>query len=208
MGEGSLSMRQVFESNQMDTRVPLTTRTGTKEAGEIWVSMRMEGGMGGAEVTPLNCLSLLPDAFIYYYLHPAVALFAALLCSVLISPFLLFYIQMGTTKGAGYTTGRTEREYEREREYEAPTTGAGYGTTGGTTTTGEGGVCHQEYFTKTEDRPVVKERITVIREHRPVEKQYVVEQRFVGEKPMTGTTESLGITQRVVEEAAPRAPCE
>lgn len=32
----------------MELRVPLTSRTGTKEAGEIWVSMRTEDGAPGA----------------------------------------------------------------------------------------------------------------------------------------------------------------
>jgi len=98
----------------------------------------------------------------------------------------------GTTTGTGTgtTTGTTER--------------TSYGTTGTTgteahtwttqptayetttaTATGERGyteraqvakdvVCGQEYFTKTEDRPVVKEVIETIREHHPVEKEYVV----------------------------------
>ena len=35
-------------------------------------------------------------------------------------------------------------------------------------------VCGQEFFTKTEDRPVVKERVDYIKEHRPVEKEFVV----------------------------------
>ena len=48
MGEGSITLRQVFESGTMDTRIPLATRTGTKDAGELWISMRMEeGGAGG-----------------------------------------------------------------------------------------------------------------------------------------------------------------
>ena len=35
---------QLFEEGRLETRVPLTTRTGTKDAGEIWISMRKEGG--------------------------------------------------------------------------------------------------------------------------------------------------------------------
>ncbi len=31
---------------KLETRVPLTSRTGTKEAGEIWVSLRSEDGAG------------------------------------------------------------------------------------------------------------------------------------------------------------------
>ena len=35
-------------------------------------------------------------------------------------------------------------------------------------------VCGQEFFTKTEDRPVITERVDYIKEHRPVEKEFVV----------------------------------
>ena len=34
--------------------------------------------------------------------------------------------------------------------------------------------CHQEFFTKTEDRLVVKEVVELIWEHRPVEREFVV----------------------------------
>lgn len=51
MGEGSISLRQVFEAGQQDIRVPLTTRAGTKDAGEIWLALRCEsGGMGKGEM--------------------------------------------------------------------------------------------------------------------------------------------------------------
>lgn len=33
------STKQVFEEGRMEQRVPLTTRTGTKGAGEIWISL-------------------------------------------------------------------------------------------------------------------------------------------------------------------------
>lgn len=48
MGEGSLTLREVFEAGRMETRVPLSTRTA-QDAGEIWISLRMEGeeGYGG-----------------------------------------------------------------------------------------------------------------------------------------------------------------
>ncbi len=56
MGEGSISLRQVFESGTLDTRVPLTTRTGTKDAGEVWISIRMDQGAGamGAGTTGMG----------------------------------------------------------------------------------------------------------------------------------------------------------
>jgi hypothetical protein len=41
-----------------------------------------------------------------------------------------------------------------------------------TTTTGTS--CDTQYFTKTEDRPIVKERVEYVQEHRPVEKEFVV----------------------------------
>ena len=37
-----------------------------------------------------------------------------------------------------------------------------------------------EYYTKTEDRPIVKERVEYIKEHRPVEQEFVVRGRGVG----------------------------
>jgi len=61
MGEGSITLREVFESGSMETRVPLTTRflqqaflaagtSGTKDSGEIWISMKLENGAGTQKV--------------------------------------------------------------------------------------------------------------------------------------------------------------
>ena len=49
-----------------------------------------------------------------------------------------------------------------------------------------------------------------IKEHRPVEKEFVVETRYVGEHELQEgrTTEVLGTEERIVAEAQPRAPCE
>ena len=47
-------------------------------------------------------------------------------------------------------------------------------TTTTATTGAEGASCGAQYFTKTEDRPVVKERVEYVQEHRPVEKEFVV----------------------------------
>ena len=81
--------------------------------------------------------------------------------------------------------------------------------TAATPTTGEAGVCGQEYFTKTEDRPVVREQVTMVKEHRPVEQEFVTETRATGrEKEHTGAVEHLGTTERVVAEAQPKSPCE
>lgn len=38
----------MFVEGRLETRVPLTSRTGTKEAGEVWVSLRCEGGPSAA----------------------------------------------------------------------------------------------------------------------------------------------------------------
>lgn len=69
-------------------------------------------------------------------------------------------------------------------------------------------VCGQKTFTEVEDRPVVRERVERIVEHRPVEKQYVVETRFVGEKEMgVAGAEIVDIKDRVVDVAAPGPTC-
>lgn len=54
-------------------------------------------------------------------------------------------------------------------------------------------MCKQEInivlaLLQVEDRPVVKERVERILEHHPVEKQYVVETRFVGEQAVPSAT--------------------
>nr|ADZ36802.1 cold-regulated protein 1 [Chlorella vulgaris] len=62
----------------------------------------------------------------------------------------------------------------------------------------EQGVIGTEHFTKTEDRPVVKEHVELIQEHRPVEKEFVVETRATGvEREIPGgDVEHLGNTER------------
>jgi hypothetical protein len=188
MGEGSITLRQVFESGRFETRVPLTTRTGTKDAGEIWISMRMEeggvSGAGGGTYTGSEKMGYETGA--------------------------TTGAGYGTTEKMGYETGTgatTGTEYEGTRT-------TGMGTTTGTTTTTtteRPAVCGAEYFTKVEDRPIVKERVTYVQEHRPVEKEYVVETRATGveREAMEGRqTEHLGTEERVVAEAQPKSPCE
>jgi hypothetical protein len=70
-------------------------------------------------------------------------------------------------------------------------------------------VCGVKTFSEVEDRPVVKERVERVLEHRPVEKQYVVETRFVGETPVPSATGATVIdsTERVVEAAEPGPRC-
>ena len=72
-------------------------------------------------------------------------------------------------------------------------------------------VCSQEYFTKTVDEPVVIESVERLKEHHPVEKEYVVETRFTGvEKELAEgrTAEVLGTTERIVSQAPTGNPCD
>ena len=57
-------------------------------------------------------------------------------------------------------------------------------------------------FRKTEDRPLVRERVTYLKEHRPVEKDYVVETKFVGQHETGLETEHLGSLRT----SSPRRP--
>lgn len=50
---------------------------------------------------------------------------------------------------------------------------------------------------------------TYVKEHRPVEKEFVVETRPTGvERQMEGETEYLGTGERIVSEAMPKSPCD
>eukprot|EP00884_Botryococcus_braunii_P004715 jgi/Botrbrau1/14244/Bobra.0381s0006.1 len=70
--------------------------------------------------------------------------------------------------------------------------------------------CETKTFTTVEDRPIEKERVERIIEHRPVEKRYVVETRFIGERELTEgrRVEHLGTTERIVSVAQPSSVCE
>jgi hypothetical protein len=155
MGEGSIPLREVFESGSLDTRVPLSVRGGTKDAGEIWVSMRKED-MGGGE-----------------------------------------------RAGAGVTEKETMTTTGAQQQ---PQMVGG----GGGAATGEQAVCGQEYFTRVEDRPLVKERVTQVVEHHPVETEFVTETKPTGRVAEGGVAqvESEGVRERVVSEGQSKAPCE
>lgn len=43
MGTGSLALREAFEEGRIDTRIPLSNKTGSKDAGEVWINIRTEG---------------------------------------------------------------------------------------------------------------------------------------------------------------------
>jgi len=69
--------------------------------------------------------------------------------------------------------------------------------------------CDTKFYTSVEDRPVVKEHVDVIREHRPVEKEFVVETRLTGrEKTLARPAdEIIDEKTRIVSEHKP-SPCE
>jgi len=104
---------------------------------------------------------------------------------------------MGNTSGMGGTgTGMT-----------SGTGATGYGATEGQVMGGQGAVIDSETFTKTEDHEVLIEKKAYELEHRPVQKQYVVETKLVGEGPVAGKpTEYLGQESREVEERVKQAP--
>eukprot|EP00878_Enallax_costatus_P002719 GHUV01002908.1.p2 GENE.GHUV01002908.1~~GHUV01002908.1.p2 ORF type:complete len:169 (+),score=52.00 GHUV01002908.1:124-630(+) len=70
-------------------------------------------------------------------------------------------------------------------------------------------VCGTKTFTEVEDRPIIKERVERILEHQPVEKQYVVETKFVGEAaiPSSEGARIIDTNERVVERAEPGPAC-
>jgi hypothetical protein len=72
------------------------------------------------------------------------------------------------------------------------------GVAGVRTTTG---ACETRTFTEVEDRPVMRERVERIIEHRPVEKQFVVETRPVGEREVADGVhyESAGVREYEVD---------
>jgi len=92
--------------------------------------------------------------------------------------------------------------------------GGGYDTTGVNTTGVRGGntrtddeVVDSETFTKTEDHEVVIEKKAYELEHRPVEKQYKVETKYMGERGVPGgPTQLLGTEEREVDERVKEAP--
>jgi hypothetical protein len=78
-------------------------------------------------------------------------------------------------------------------------------------TTGRGAqpICDQKYYTKVEDRPVVREVKTYTREHHPIEKEFVVETRPTGtehELREGRASEVVDSKTRVVD-VAQRDPC-
>jgi hypothetical protein len=77
------------------------------------------------------------------------------------------------------------------------TAGVAHNVTGNT-------VCETRTFTEVEDRPIMRERVERIIEHRPVEKQFVVETRPVGEREIADGVhyESAGVREYEVDRVA------
>jgi hypothetical protein len=75
---------------------------------------------------------------------------------------------------------------------------------------GQGATCNREFFTKVEDQPRMIARHEFIKEHVPVEREYVVETRFIGEKVLEEGRyeEVVGVEERIVDQALPKSPCE
>jgi hypothetical protein len=150
MGSGSLTLHKLFEQGQMESRVPLTTRSGTQDAGELWVGMRCEGGAAGYGETGEKVRGAAQGlGLLVVVVRGSLSLQLPGSRAPLPAPVAL---QAGYEEGAGAARGYEERE-------------------GRITDTGRAEVRGQEYFTKVEDRPVVKERVTTIKEHHPVEKE-------------------------------------
>jgi hypothetical protein len=118
------------------------------------------------------------------------------------------YDNTGTT---GTGMGTTGSEYGTTGTGMGTTTGTtGMGTTGGMTsgaTMGTGEIIDSETFTKTEDHEVLIEKKRYELEHRPVQKQYVVETKYVGEQAVPGApTEVVGNESKIVDEHIKQAP--
>jgi len=125
----------------------------------------------------------------------------------------------GTGTGTGVGSGNTG-DINTVDQGLGNTSGTGVGTTSGTGATGygattgqtevlggQGAVIDSETFTKTEDHEVLIEKKAYELEHRPIQKQYVVETKLVGEGAVPGKpTEYLGQEAREVEERVKQAP--
>lgn len=88
-------------------------------------------------------------------------------------------------------------------------TGASTGMHGRTTELvgGSGEVIDSKTFTKTEDHEVLLEKKAIELQHRPVQKEYVVETKYVGEQRVRGgPSELVGTEERQVEERVVAAP--
>ncbi|KAF6254011.1 hypothetical protein COO60DRAFT_1462911 [Scenedesmus sp. NREL 46B-D3] len=70
-------------------------------------------------------------------------------------------------------------------------------------------VCGRKEFSQVEDRPIVKERVTRVLEHQPVQKEFVTQVTFAGEQALpSDSRETLGTPEtRIVETTPPGPKC-
>jgi hypothetical protein len=104
----------------------------------------------------------------------------------------------------GLTNPRDTKTYREGDNIVTKTTGE---RNTGVDTRGE--ACATKYYTVIEDRPVMKEHVTVYKEHHPVEKEFVVETRNTGREREAGPHREEVVDQRekIVDAARP-SPCE
>lgn len=124
----------------------------------------------------------------------------------------------GASRSSGMTTATTGAATTGAATTGTATTGAATTTTKTecvtcqettTTSAGKGPICDTKIFTKVEDRPIVKEVKTYVREHHPVEKEFVVETKPTGnERELTEgrTSEYISTEEKIVEVTMPN-PC-
>lgn len=122
----------------------------------------------------------------------------------------------GAAMGAGMGAGAVHHEHGildgDTRTHHEHIPGGERTVTNTTTVTEERGVgdkvCDAQTFVKTEDRPTVREVKNYILEHRPVEKEYIVETKFVGEKHLgVSHTEHINSEENIVQTTPAKPPC-
>ncbi|KAL6779745.1 hypothetical protein ACKKBG_A13560 [Auxenochlorella protothecoides x Auxenochlorella symbiontica] len=190
MGTGSLALREAFEEGRIDTRIPLSNKTGSKDAGEVWINIRTEGlsTAAVAQAAGLETDFKPLDMDTSREAHSAADRQGVDDASGGQSGAAWQSSQTGQVAGVEGVTKKTE--------------GLGLGD-GGNVRKGEEVVLGQDKYTTTEDRSVVKERVDHFREHRPVEKEFVVETRATGqERDLVDQreVESLGVKERILNE--------
>lgn len=106
-------------------------------------------------------------------------------------------IGTGTTGTSGISEGFRGMNLTHQSGYEANHPVVGDSTI----------VCDTKYYTAIEDRPVIKEIKTYIREHHPIEKEFVVETRPTGQEREQDRTSEVVNTRESIIETTPADPC-
>jgi len=120
----------------------------------------------------------------------------------------------GENTRTGAETTQTQNQFQTARrvtveQQEGKVNTLGYNTAA-PAAAGEGATCTKDFFSKVEDRPRMVARHEYIKEHVPVEREYVVQTKYIGEKELVDkrTEEVIGVEERIVEQARPKPPCE